>query len=96
MKREAGMKRDIPTQAGIGFTLLVAALTFAVAVIAGIFLFYQSGMVTAPSAQIETPAQSKISLAQAPAATADVRRGSQVEHPPSASPGINPTPAPAQ
>jgi hypothetical protein len=86
------MKRDIPTQAGIGFTLLVAALTFAVAAMAGIFLFYQSGMVTVPIAQIEAPAQSQISLAQAP----DVRRGSQVEHPPSASPGINPTPAPAQ
>ena len=38
------MKRDIPTEAGIGFTLLVAAVTFAVAVIAGIFLIYEPGL----------------------------------------------------
>ena len=86
------MKRDIPTQAGIGFTLLVAASTFAVAVTAGIFLVYESSMATAPSAQIEAPAQPQISLAQAP----DMRRGPEVEHPPSASPGVNPTLGPAQ
>jgi hypothetical protein len=86
------MKRDIPTQAGIGFTFVVAALTFAVAVIAGIFLFYQSGITTAPSAQIDAPAESQISLAQMP----NLRRDSPAEHASSASPGINRTPGPAQ
>lgn len=55
------MKRDIPTEAGIGFTLLIAAVTFAVAVIAGIFLIYEPGLsgfrtqTQAQLAMIETP-----------------------------------------
>jgi hypothetical protein len=34
--------RDIPAKAGIGFTLIVAAATFAVALVAGIFLIWET------------------------------------------------------
>lgn len=38
------MKRDVATQAGIVFTLLVAVATLAVAVIAGLFLIFEPGV----------------------------------------------------
>jgi hypothetical protein len=56
------MKKDIPTGAGIIFTILVAAATLAVAVVAGIFLVYQSDMTLGFNGQSPGPAQ--ISLAQ--------------------------------
>jgi len=58
------MKRDIPTQAGIAFTILVAAATFAVAVIAGIFLIYQSDMNLSPNASSGASGQGLMSLAE--------------------------------
>ena len=54
------MKRDIPMEAGIGFTILIAAATLAIAVVAGIFLIYQSDM----TAQLRTPEQAQMSLAE--------------------------------
>ena len=72
------MKRDIPTQAGIGFTILIAAATFVVAVVAGIFLIYQSEMNVSLNAQFPPPMQAQIS----PAQTLDLQqRGNQTSAP---------------
>jgi hypothetical protein len=60
------MKRDVPAQAGIGFTILVAAATFAVAVVAGIFLIYQSETTLVSNPQLRALAQSQMSLAETP------------------------------
>jgi len=57
------MKHDIPTEAGVGFTLIIAAATFAIAVGAGIFLIYEPDL---PNAQSGIATQSQISLAQTP------------------------------
>ena len=53
------MKRDIPTKAGLGFTVLIAAAPLAVPVVAGIFLIYQSET----NAQLRTPHRVQITLA---------------------------------
>ena len=47
------MKRDVPTQVGIGFTILVGSATFLVAVLAGVFLIWQpdAGTLTQRPAQ---------------------------------------------
>jgi hypothetical protein len=58
------MKRDIPTGAGIGFTILIAAATLAVAVVAGIFLVYQSEMTLGFSGPVPSPGPTQMSLAQ--------------------------------
>jgi hypothetical protein len=61
------MRSDVPTQVGIGFTIVVAAATFLVAVMAGLFLIWQ------PDARTLTQvrnAPSQLSFA----APADVRR----------------------
>ena len=63
------MKRDIPTQAGVGFTIFVAAATFAIAVVAGIFLVYQSETTLGSNVQLRTLAQAQMSLAEAPPPT---------------------------
>ena len=81
------MKRDIPTEAGIGFTLIVAAATFAVAVIAGIFLIWESG--GTPSAQFRGPGQTQ---SQVSLIAPDVQRGPQTERSPVSGSGINPAP----
>jgi uncharacterized membrane protein len=63
------VKRDIPTEAGIGFTILIAAATLAVAVIAGIFLIYQSEMNVSLNAQSRAPGQAQMTLVEPPART---------------------------
>ncbi len=35
------MKRDVPTQIGVGFTIVVASATLLIAVMAGLFLIWQ-------------------------------------------------------
>ena len=60
------MKRHSPTEAGIGFTIFVAAATFAIAVVAGIFLIYQSETILGSNAQLRALAQARMSLAEAP------------------------------
>ena len=67
------MKRDIPTQAGIGFTIFVAAATFAIAVVAGIFLIYQPETNFGSNAQSRALAQAQMSLADAPGARRGLR-----------------------
>jgi uncharacterized membrane protein YdcZ (DUF606 family) len=56
------MKRDIPTEAGIGFTILIAAATLAVAVVAGIFLIYQSDINLTLNTPSRAPVQAQMSL----------------------------------
>jgi hypothetical protein len=58
------MKRDLPTQVGIGFTIVVASATFLVAVIAGLFLIWQPDAQTLTQQRAESP---QISLAASPA-----------------------------
>jgi hypothetical protein len=69
------MKRDIPTEAGIGFTLVVAAVTFAVAVIAGIFLIYEPGL-----DGFRARAQGQVAMIQSPDAQG-VPRNAPVQGP---------------
>ena len=58
------MKRDLPTQVGIGFTIVVASATFLVAVMAGIFLIWQPDVQTLTQQRAQAP---QISLAAPPA-----------------------------
>jgi hypothetical protein len=67
------MKRDIPMEAGIGFTLLIAAVTFAVAVIAGIFLIYEPGL-----DGFRGQTQAQVAMIQGP----DARRNAPLNPPP--------------
>ena len=57
------MKRHSPTEAGIGFTIFIAAATFAIAVVAGIFLIYQSDATVSYNAQLRGLAQAQMSPA---------------------------------
>ena len=87
------MKREIPTQAGIGFTIFVAAATFAIAVVAGIFLIYQSETTMGSNAQLRTLAQAQMSLPEAP----DMQRALRMAPPSTPNDVIRPpvsTPAP--
>ena len=59
------MKNDMPTQAGIGLTLILAATTFAIAVVAGIFLLYQPDAVL-PNGESSIAPQAQISMAPTP------------------------------
>ena len=63
-ERRRDMKRDIPTQVGIGFTILVASATFLVAVMAGLFLIWQPDASTLTQRAAQSP---QISLAAQPA-----------------------------
>ena len=54
------MKRDVPTQVGIGFTILVGSATFLVAVLAGVFLIWQPDAGTLTQRPAQAP---QISLA---------------------------------
>ena len=49
--------RDIPAKAGIGFTLIVAAATFAVALVAGIFLIWETARASSAQSSGQTPSQ---------------------------------------
>ena len=60
------MKRHSPAEAGIGFTIFVAAATFVIAVVAGIFLIYQSEMTWGSNAQLRPLVQAQITPAQSP------------------------------
>jgi len=82
------MKRDLPTQAGIGFTIAVAFATFLVAVVAGLFLIWQPDTALI----IQSRAATQVSFAAPP----DVQRGAQTSHPPAPVAGINPAPQTAQ
>jgi hypothetical protein len=82
------MKTNLPTQVGIGFTIVVAAATFLVAVVAALFLIWQPDAETLSQQR----AASQISLAASP----DVRRGPETAQPPAPLGGINPTPQPVQ
>ena len=53
------MKRHSPAEAGIGFMLLVAAATFVIAVVAGIFLIYQSETTMGSNTQLRALAQAE-------------------------------------
>ena len=64
------MKRDLPTQVGIGFTIVVASATFLVAVVAGLFLIWQPAPDTLTQRASASP---QISLA-APIASQPVAR----------------------
>ena len=64
------MKRDLPTQVGIGFTIVVASATFLVAVMAGLFLIWQPDAQTLTQQSAASP---QISLA-APSAAEPVAR----------------------
>ena len=68
------MKRDIPTEAGIGFTLLVAAVTFAVAVIAGIFLIYEPGLSGMANNGVRAQTRAQVAMIGRP----DARRGTSL------------------
>ena len=83
------MKRDVPTQAGIGFTILVAAATFVIAVVAGIFLLYQSETTLGSNAQLRALAQAQMSLAEAPDKQRNLLMGprsTEVTPPPASTP----------
>jgi hypothetical protein len=82
------MKANLPTQVGIGFTIVVAAATFLVAVVAALFLIWQPDANTLAQQR----AASQISLA----ASSDVRRGADTTQPPSSLGGVNPMPQPVQ
>jgi sensor histidine kinase regulating citrate/malate metabolism len=83
------MKRDVPTQAGVGFTIFVAAATFAIAVVAGIFLIHQSETTSRANAQWRALAQAQMSLAEAPDIQRALRmaRSTEVTTPPRVDPG---------
>ena len=57
------MKRDLPTQMGIGITIVVASATFLVAVMAGLFLIWQPDAATLTQQRAASP---QISLAAQP------------------------------
>jgi hypothetical protein len=57
------MKRNVPTQVGIGFTILVASATFLVAIMAGLFLIFQPDAQTLTQQRAGSP---QISLAAPP------------------------------
>ena len=57
------MKRDIRTEAGVAFTIFVAAATFVIAVVAGIFLIYQSEATLGSNARLRALAQAQMSPA---------------------------------
>ena len=81
------MKRDLSLKASIGFTVLVATVTFAIAVVAGLFLIWQTGPGrTAFEIRTRATPQAQISLA-AP----DVKRGPDTAEQPDT--GFNPEPA---
>ena len=82
------MKTDLPTQVGIGFTIVVAAATFLVAVVAALFLIWQPDANTIGNRDL----QAQISVAASP----DVRRGPDIAEPPLSVAGVNPTPQPVQ
>ena len=82
------MKADLPTRVGIGFTILVAAATFLVAVVAALFLIWQPDANTIGDQGLRP----QISVAASP----DVRRGPDIAEPPASVAGINPTPQPVQ
>ena len=84
------MKRDIPAQAGIGFTILVAAATFAVAVVAGIFLIYQPETSWGSNAQLRALAQAQMQAQMSPAEMPDVQRGVRTAGSSIANEGIRP------
>jgi hypothetical protein len=81
-------KMDLSTQAGIGFTIVVAAATFLVAVVAGLFLIWQPDAATFTQQGQAT----QVSLAAPP----DVHRGAETSQPPAPLEGINPAPQPGQ
>lgn len=58
MEMAVPMKRDFSSRAGIGFTVVVAVLTLAVAVLSGIFLLYDSDTGLQANAPPELPAAS--------------------------------------
>ncbi len=76
------MERNLPPHAGIGATVLIAAMTLAVAVVAGIFLIWQSGEPMNGAVPANAPAaeQARISLA-APAPGAQRRPDTASEAP---------------
>lgn len=82
------MKADLPTRVGIGFTVLVAAATFLVAVVAALFLIWQ------PDANII--GEQRLPSAVSTAASPDVHRGPDTAQPPVSVAGINPAPRPVQ
>jgi hypothetical protein len=73
-------KTDLSTQAGIGFTIVVAAATFLVAVVAGLFLIWQPD----PATLTQRGQATQISLAAPP----DVPRGAKTAHPPAPMGGL--------
>jgi len=56
------MKRYDPSEAGIGFTIFVAAATFVIAVVAGIFLIYQSETTLGSNTQLHALAQAQMAV----------------------------------
>jgi hypothetical protein len=57
------MKRDIPTQAGIGLALIIATATFIIAIVAGIFLIYEPEIMPSDAQTYVVP-PSQVSIAQ--------------------------------
>jgi hypothetical protein len=84
------MKRHSPTEAGVGFTIFVAAATFVIAVVAGIFLIYQSETTLSSNIQLRELAQAQMSLAEAPGP----QRGLQAAPLSAVDEGIPPAPSP--
>ena len=83
------MKRDVPTQAGVGFTIFVAAATLAIAVVAGIFLIHQSETASRSNAQWRALALAQMSLAETPDMQRALRmapRSTEVTPPPASTP----------
>jgi hypothetical protein len=81
------MQRDVSAGAGIGFAVIVSALTF-LAIVAGFFLIREPSNLASPDAVQLQPQVSMVSP--------DVKRGPDTKPSSAARPGINPAPRPAQ
>jgi hypothetical protein len=59
------VKHNLP-RAGLGFAIVLAGLTFAVAVVSGLFLIYQSGTAPAPLEFAPRPSITELHNPKAP------------------------------
>ena len=73
------MKHNLP-RAGLGFAIVLAGLTFAVVVVSGLFLIYQSGTAPAPLEFEQRPSITELHNPKAPHADHSHARPARVAH----------------